>query len=252
MPTQDQRREALRRAGCVFPHDELRALSDASPDEATLDRMVVRRVTGEPVEHIVGHTDFAGIRLVVRPGVFIPRFRTELLARLTCRELRSGDRLLDYACGAGTVAAFAMSRITGLDVVAADADPQAVACARLNLRDAHVLVASSLRQVPPPLFDVVAANLPYVPTAEIEMLPHEARDHENLLALDGGTDGLDPLRGIAADLPTQLRRGGRFLIEVSRAQARTAVGILSAVGLRTAGVHRDRALEATVVIAQGA
>lgn len=239
---------ALRAAGSVFPEDEWAAFAAAAADSRALDDMVQRRMTGEPVQQIVGWAQFAGRRLVVAPGVFVPRWRTEFLAGLAARLTPPGGRFLDLACGCGAVAAVVAARVARVTVVATDADPAAVHCARRNLPGARVVEGRDLEGLGRgEWFDVIAANLPYVPTGELHLQPHEARDHEPRPALDGGTDGLDPLRRIAPGLPAHLTRGGRFLVEASPTQAPRAAGLLTGAGLRDVRVLSDRQRAVAVI-----
>lgn len=245
---------ALRRAGSVFAEEELAELARVAVDGATLESMVARRVAGEPIEHIVGSAAFADLRVVVRPGVFVPRRRTQLLATIvadTLAALPPGARLLDLGCGSGAIAALAAHRVPGIEVTAIDADPVAVACARENLPTALVLHADALDALDASArFDVVAANLPYVPTREIALLPHDARDHEPLGALDGGSDGLAPLRALAPSIAARLAPGGCVAVELAPRQVDAATGILRDAGLGEAHVRDDDALGATVLVAR--
>lgn len=236
-------------SGSVFPAEELTALAAAAHTVTELDQLVRRRCAGERIEYLVGATDFCGVRVRLRPGVFVPRPRTALLVDLAQERLVSRAALLDYACGSGAIALALAARVPGLRVTAVDADPVAVACARENLREtrsaATVLEARSPQALTGP-FDLITANLPYVPSAQLALLPSDVRAHEPRLALDGGPDGLDPLRRFAGPLASLLRPGGWLLTEVSRDQAATAERLL-----RTHGAvgtwHRD---DATVVSAQ--
>ena len=245
---------ALRRAGSVFAEEELAELASAAGDEAALAAMVARRAAGEPIEQIVGAAAFAGLRIRVRPGVFVPRRRTELLAALVADALLAmprGARLLDLGCGSGAIAALATHRVPGVEVVAIDADARAVACARENLPAALVVRADSPDVLDASArFDVIAANLPYVPTRELALMPRDARDHEPLLALDGGADGLAPLRRLAGSIAARLSPGGCVAVELAPGQVDAATGILRDAGLGAAQVHEDDALGATVLVAR--
>lgn len=245
---------ALRRAGSVFAEQELAELARAADDGGDLAAMVARRERGEPIEQIVGSAAFAELRLAVHPGVFVPRRRTELLATIAADALAGlprGARLLDLGCGSGAIAALAIHRVPGIRVVAIDADARAVACARENLPGALVLRADSPAALDASAtFDVIAANLPYVPTAALALMPRDARDHEPRLALDGGADGLAPLRALAPAIAARLAPGGAVAVELAPAQADAAAGILRAVGLGDARVLEDEALGATVLVAR--
>ncbi|OYN96383.1 methylase [Enemella evansiae] len=241
---------ALRESGSVFAADELAALAQAAgDDESRLRALVDRRVTGEPIQYLVGYADFAGLRLRIEPGVFIPRPRTELLARLAVDRLVAGDAFLDIGCGAGPVAAYITRHAPGVVVTAVDRDDRSLAVARRNLPGCEVRCAASAADLTGSRFRVIAANLPYVPTGAIALMPYEARECEPRGSVDGGADGLDPLRCWADGLPGILAEQGIFLLEVARDQVPTATELLrtAAVGRGETVVHRDAELDATVI-----
>ena len=124
--------DRLRRAGCVFAEEEAALLlANVAPGE--LDDAVARRVVGEPIEHILGFAEFAGLRILLGPGVFVPRRRTELLVALAVERLPHGGALLDLCCGSGAIAAAVASQRPDAAVTAADISPEAVAWAERNL-----------------------------------------------------------------------------------------------------------------------
>jgi release factor glutamine methyltransferase len=253
----------LRAAGCVFAEDEARLLLEAATG-ADLEGLVRRRTTGEPLEQVLGWAAFDGLRLVVEPGVFVPRRRTELLVRLADAALAGSAAesgvlpgpsaptpvVVELFCGVGAVAAALLRRRPGLEVVAADLDPAAVRCARRNLGDRATVVGGDLvAEVPPRLrgrVDVLVANAPYVPTAALATMPPEARLHESVLALDGGDDGLDLHRRIAAVAGEWLSPTGSLLVETSERQAGATARLFTAAGL-AATIERDDELDATAV-----
>lgn len=214
----------LRAAGCVFAEDEATLLVEEarSPDE--LAAMVARRVAGEPLEQVVGWAEFCGLRVVVAPGVFVPRRRTELMVREAAAVLDGLGHpvAVDLCCGCGAVAAALLDALAGLEVHACDIDPAAVACARRNLPAGRVHHGDLFDALPARLrgrVDVLTANTPYVPTGAIATMPPEARDHEPMVALDGGPDGLDVARRVAAAASSWLTAGGSLLVETSQPQA---------------------------------
>ncbi len=207
----------LRAAGCVFAEDEARLLREAAPDAAGLAEFVARRCAGEPLEHVVGWAAFDGLRLVVVPGTFVPRPRTEFLARTAAALTPPGGRVLDLCCGVGAVAAAVARRVPDARIAAADVSPEAVACARRNLPGALVLVADVATALPADLAgpaDVVVANVPYVPTADLDTIP----TGEPASTLDGGPDGLAVARQVLARAREVLVPGGYVLIEAARHQ----------------------------------
>ncbi|MEV7429978.1 putative protein N(5)-glutamine methyltransferase [Nocardioides sp. NPDC092400] len=235
----------LRAAGCVFAEEEAELLVGQAADATDLDRLVAARVAGLPLEQVLGWAEFAGLRVVVEPGVFVPRRRTTLLVRLVLDRLaRRGDGavVVDLCCGSGAVAAAVRAARPDADVHAADLDPAAVACARRNLSPATVHEGDLFDALPRHLLgrvDVLVANAPYVPTGDVALMPHEARDHEHRVALDGGGDGLDVQRRVAAGARPWLAPGATVLVETGRHQAERSAALLRAAGLRTEVVLDD-------------
>jgi release factor glutamine methyltransferase len=234
----------LRAAGCVFAEDEARLLVAAAPDAAALAAMVRQRVDGLPLEQIVGWAEFCGLRIAVAPGVFVPRRRTEFLARqavdLGRNLLGSGETeelvVLDLCCGSGALGAVLATELEQVQLHASDIEPAAVECARRNLSrfGGTVYQGDLFDPLPRGLrgsVHLITANVPYVPSDEIALLPAEARDHEPLRALDGGTDGLEVLRAVAQEAPVWLAPGGALLVETSERQAALAARIVTAAGL---------------------
>ena len=236
---------ALRAAGCVFAEQEAAVLIEAAPDGDALAHLVARRATGEPLEQVVGHADFCGVRVRLRPGVFVPRLRSELLVRLAVAHAREDAVVVDLCCGSGALGLAVRRWRPDIRLYAADLDGAAVACARDNLGD-HVYQGDLFDALPPLAVDVLIANVPYVATRHIPLLPAEARDHEPRRALDGGADGLDVFRAVVAEAPRWLAPGGLLLSEITEAQIEPAVAAVRAAGLR-AGIERNEDLEAIAV-----
>jgi release factor glutamine methyltransferase len=252
----------LRAAGCVFAEDEARLLiaEARTPDE--LDAMVEQRAAGLPLEQVLGWAEFCGLRIAVDPGVFVPRRRTEFLVQQAVLLLHEDSVLpetpgplarpgavVDLCCGSGAIAAALAAAVQDAEVYAVDLDPAAVRCARRNV-PGHVFQGDLYQPLPARLrgrVAILAANVPYVPTGEIGFLPPEARAHEPRVALDGGPDGLEVLRRVAAEAPDWLAPGGHLLIETSDRQVPAAAAAFAASGLawRTA---TSADLNATVLI----
>jgi release factor glutamine methyltransferase len=254
--TADQRRELvarLRTAGCVFAEDEAQILLAAATSSAELEAMTERRVSGDPLEHIVGWADFAGLSIAVGTGVFVPRRRTEFLVEQAAAIATPGAVVVDLCCGSGAVGAALVAGGDDLELYAVEIDPVMAAYARRNLGgSASVLEGDLFGPLPRRLrehVDVLVANAPYVPTEAIAQMPPEARDHEPLVALDGGPDGLDIHRRIAAEATRWLSPAGRLLIEVSERQSPIAAAFFAAAGL-VAQIVESEDRGATVVIGQ--
>ncbi|MDQ0402137.1 MULTISPECIES: putative protein N(5)-glutamine methyltransferase [unclassified Streptomyces] len=237
-PSRDWVVAALRTAGCVFAEDEAALLMAAARDAGELTALIDRRVSGLPLELVLGWAEFRGLRVAVAPGVFVPRRRTEFLVDEALAHAPHASVVVDLCCGSGAVGAALAAALDRPEVHAADVDPAAVRCARGNLADAggRVYAGDLFDALPEALrgrVDILAANVPYVPTAEVALLPAEARDHEPLVALDGGADGLDVLRRVAAEAPRWLAPGGCLLVETSEAQAPAAVAAFTRAGMTT-------------------
>jgi release factor glutamine methyltransferase len=239
---------ALRSAGCVFAEDEAALLLAEASTPAEVMAWAARRMAGEPLEQIVGWAAFAGQRVAVDPGVFVPRRRSELLVTVAIGE--PAEVVVDLCCGTGALGAALATRWPSAEVHAADNDPAAVACARRNLPPERVHGGDLYAALPADLHgrvDLLVVNAPYVPTDAIATMPREARDHEHRVALDGGPDGLDIQRRVVAGAPDWLRPGGRLLLETGRAQAERTAGLMAAAGL-SAYVVNDEAVDGTVVV----
>lgn len=250
----------LRAAGCVFAEEEAAILTASARSAAELSLFVERRASGEPLEQVVGWAEFCGLRIIVDPGVFVPRRRSEFLVSVALGLVRSRRAagmpvIVDLCCGTGAlglaVAAGAGSRIGPGELHAADLDPAAVACARRNVEPAggRVYLGDLFGALPPGLrgrIDVLICNAPYVPTTEIAFMPAEAREHEALMALDGGADGLMILRRVTASAGEWLAPGGVLLVETSDRQAPSMAAAMSGAGL-DAHIHSDDDSGATVI-----
>ena len=252
----------LRTAGCVFAEDEAALLLESARSSDELAVMVERRVGGEPLEVVVGWASFCGLQIEIDAGVFVPRLRTEFLVDEAARlvelvrlVLPSDDPVVvvDLCCGSGALGvALAETLQAPVELYATDIDARAVECARRNVEVVGGQVFQGDLDAPLPddlrgRVEVLLANVPYVPSEAIAQMPAEARVHEPRVTLDGGPDGLDVLRRVAALAPRWLVPGGHLLVETSEAQADDARAAFEAVGL-SARVAFDRDREATAVV----
>jgi release factor glutamine methyltransferase len=244
--------DRLRAAGCVFAEDEARLLLAEAGTVAELDALVGRRVAGEPLEHVLGWVEFAGLRIAVTEGVFVPRRRTELLVEEAVLLARPGAVVVDLCSGSGALGVAVATAVQDVELHAADVDPVAVACAagnvarvggRAHAGDLFAALPTELRG----RVDLLLANVPYVPSDAIALMPPEARLHEARIALDGGSDGLDVARRVITEAPAWLAPRGSLLFETSEDQTAAALDAVTASGLRARTVTDDDR-GATVVV----
>jgi release factor glutamine methyltransferase len=250
----------LAAAGCVSAAAEARWLVEEAADPGALRAMVARRVAGEPLQYVVGWAPFGRLRLLVGPGVFVPRPETEGLADRAAAHLRKAGRsapeppvAVDLCTGSGAIACFLAAEVPGARVLATELDPAALAWARPNADRYGVELLAGDLDAPLPAelagrVDVLCANVPYVPSGAIPTLPRDVRDHEPRLALDGGPDGLDVLRRVAARARRWLAPGAVLLCEIGDDQAEAATVLLAEAGLAEVTVlpdlvGRDRIVE---------
>jgi release factor glutamine methyltransferase len=243
--------EALAAGGWLEPGAEADALLEAANDGAgPIDRLVARRLEGEPLPWITGWVRFCDARVYVDPGVFVPRPQTEALARRAVALLPADGIAVDLCTGSGAIAVVLGAERPGATVIATDIDPVAVACARRN--GVEALPGDLDEPLPPALrerVDVVTAVVPYVPTEELHLLPRDVLAHEPARALDGGPGGTAVLERAARAVPRWLRPGGTVLLELGGEQANELSATMADAGLTEIRVHRDeegrdRAIEA--------
>jgi len=244
----------LRAAGCVFAEDEAAVLRTAEGDADALERMVARRIAGEPLEVVVGYAEFAGLRIPVAAGVFVPRVRTELVARLAADLAPPSSIVVDLCCGSGAIAAAVSHARPDLTVWAADIDPAAIALATKTLErfGARALVSDMDAGLPASLrgsVAVVASCPPYVPTAEVALMPPEARDHEPLASLDGGADGSEMQARVFAAARRLLAPDGVCIVETSEHLSDATLAAAVSAGF-TAHVETDDEIDAVVLVAR--
>ena len=205
---------------------------------------------GEPLEQVVGWAEFCGLRVAVEPGVFVPRLRTRAARRQAIALAAPGAVVVDLCCGSGALGAASPPASRHVELHAADVDPAAVRCARRNLAAAAARARGRpVRALPRGLrgrVDVLVANVPYVPTGESRSAA-EAREHEPRRALDGGADGLDVLRRVAARGAGVARARRLCAVRDQRAAGAHGPRRLPAAGLATR-VAEDDERGATVVV----
>ena len=230
--------------------------------EQRVEDLVQRRLAGEPVAYIIGEWEFYGLSLDISRDVLIPRLDTELLAErgiLKARESGEGARVLDLCAGSGCVGLAIASNAPECRVVLGELSEGALRVCKQNVRrnelNARVtcLSVNALENPSSTLwdFDAIVCNPPYIPTVDIEALDVSVRDYEPRMALDGGKDGLDYYRAIAAKWKPALRLGGTLIFEVGVGQAGAVEDILEENGYEDIKILPDtqnilRVVEGTV------
>lgn len=241
-----------------------RTLSAAELD--TLRTLVKRRAAREPLQHILGTASFCGLELRVDRRVLVPRPETELLAERGWQFLRSvasdpaaPPRALDFGTGSGCLAIALTVNCPAARLVAVDTSPEALDvarenAARLGVADRIEFVASDGfgALAPSTVFDLIVANPPYIPTAEIEHLSPEVRDFDPRAALDGGPDGLRCLRRLAREAGGFLRASGRLMTEFGDGQADAVAALFREANWTVEAVEPDLTGRARFLIARPA
>jgi release factor glutamine methyltransferase len=204
---------------------------------------VRRRADREPLQYILGETEFWSLPFSVNPAVLIPRADTEVLVEEALKRIDGCSSVLDVGTGSGAIAVALAHEKPEIKVTALDCSQDALEVARGNARRNGVVervacLAGDLNSLPPGPFDMIVSNPPYIPSRDWEQLMPEVRDHEPRLALDGGDDGLEAYRRIAVQALKILSPGGWLLVEVGIGQAAVVSALFKAAGL-TEVVQRD-------------
>lgn len=203
---------ALRAAGCVFAEDEADVIWSTYAADADRTSAVRARAGGVPLEQVVGWASFGEVRVALAPGVFVPRRRAEAILAPAVAARPHARVVVDLGCGAGALAANLAVLLPEADVHGVELDPVAAACAR-RTGGFTVHEGSWWSGLPASLegrVDLAVAYLPHVPTARLDDIHPDFRAHEPPLSVDGGADGLDPLRAVLAGLGTWLAPDGLF------------------------------------------
>lgn len=213
---------------------------------------VGRRAKREPLQYIRGQAEFWSLPFAVTPAVLIPRPDTEVLVEEALKRVSGPCRILDVGTGSGAIAIALAHELAEAQVEGVDLSPEALAVARGNAERNGVagrvtLRAGDLRQLAGAGFDLVVSNPPYIPSADLAGLMPEVREFEPLLALDGGGDGLDAYRALAAQARVLLQPGGWLLLEVGIDQAAAVAELLQQAGLLEVFTRADYAGVARVV-----
>ena len=223
----------LRAVGCVFAEDEAAEIRRVhGTDEQAADAVVAARKAGIPLEQALGVARFAGVEVEVGEGVFVPRLRAEPLVDDAVTAAPDARVIVDLGCGSGAIAAALDRRLPQARVHAVDIDPVALRFAARNGRrhgfEAHL--GDWWQALPRTLrgkVDLAVAYLPHVPTARLDGIAGDYRQHEPERAVAGGADGLDPLRAVLAGMDEWMSPDGllvTFLADEQHIAARTLVG----------------------------
>ncbi|ODA67348.1 Release factor glutamine methyltransferase [Methyloligella halotolerans] len=225
----------------IGPEDYLRdpqaVLTDIAA--ARFATFLERRAAGSPISRILGSREFYGRSFRLSEGTLDPRPDTETLIDAVLNSPLAGNapRILDLGVGSGAILLTLLAEIEGATGLGIDRSEDALKTARTNAvalgleHRAGFCCADWLAPLGSPAFDIVVANPPYIASAEITALAVEVRDHDPLLALDGGPDGLDAYRRIIDSLPKILKPGGAVFFEIGETQAEDVAGLMGAAGL---------------------
>jgi release factor glutamine methyltransferase len=227
-----------------------------------IDAFAARRLRREPVARIFGHKEFWSLSLQVGPAVLVPRPETETVVEAALDAVARGARqmaqlrILDIGTGSGALLLALLSELpnavgTATDISAAALDVAGANAERSGVAGRCTFIACDIAAGVPGPFDLIVSNPPYVVHGEIASLPPEVRDYDPALALDGGADGLDGYRAIAAQARGLLAPGGKVIVELGAGQEAAVRALFTKAGLTAAAVLNDlagipRALTATV------
>ena len=211
------------------------SLTDGLPrsDEGEIDRLVARRLNGEPLAYIRGHREFYGLELVVNTSVMVPRQETETLVdqvlELSKHMTPQGLRIADVGTGSGAIAIAIAVNLPQATVYATDVSREALEVADINRSKHGVSVQVHLHHgdlidALPCDMDIIVSNPPYIRSSEVEQLAEEVR-REPAVALDGGADGLRLIRRLFQQAPPRLRPGGGLVVEIAPEQLESVSGL---------------------------
>jgi release factor glutamine methyltransferase len=213
---------------------------------------IARRAAGEPVHRILGFREFYGLRLNLSPGTLEPRPDTETLVDAVLPHLRQlaatvgACRILDLGTGTGAIALALLAEVPAATAVGADISADALATANRNAKENGLsgrfqTVQSDWFEKISGSFHVIVANPPYIPSEELKTLQDEVRNFDPARALDGGADGLDAYRMIAAQAKVYLKAAGRLAVEIGHTQREAVRRLFEAAGFRIVEVRKDLA-----------
>lgn len=230
---------------------------------AAFEALVSRRAAREPVARIIGTKEFWSLQFALSPETLVPRPDSETLVAAVLQEIGEAVngplRILDLGTGSGCLLLALLSEMPGATGIGADCDPEAVVVARQNARRLGLQERAEFREgdwfgaleagARSPRFDVIISNPPYIETGEIARLAPEVASFEPRAALDGGADGLEAYRRIAASAYEYLAPDGRIFLELGAGQEKAVSKILEHHGLGVHGQYKDLAAVLRVISA---
>jgi len=221
-------------------------LSLSPRKEESFFSFVARRIQGEPLQHIIGNWDFFGRTFMVSPHALIPRPETELLVEKVLQfPLPQNPLILDAGTGSGVIGITLAMEISGATVVATDISPDAASLALKNAKLHRAVnflpVICNLTEALSCPFDLIAANLPYIPTGDIQSLPPVVRDHDPGVALDGGENGISLILELVRSASRLLKPGGLIILETGSDQETTVTALFREETWNSVETHRDLA-----------
>ena len=217
--------------------------------------LLEERASGVPLQHLTGEQEFMCGRFKVTKDVLVPRMDTEFLVEEAAKRAVPESRILDLCTGSGIIGISLKKMCFGVDVTMTDISEAALEVARENARinnaEVRIIKSDMFRGLDPEeKFTMIVSNPPYIPSEVISKLEPEVRDHDPMIALDGGKDGLDFYRIIAKEAPRHLVPGGHLLLEIGYDQGETVPALLKDAGFRNIEVLKDLAGNDRVVSAQ--
>ncbi len=229
----------------LYAHSE-RELSES--EEEKYRSLILKRTERIPLQHLTGEQEFMGLRIKVNEHVLVPRQDTEILAEEGLIAVNDGDRILDMCTGSGCILLSIMRYKNDVTGVGADLSADALAVARENYENHRKEISGRADFVQGDLFenvegrfDVILSNPPYIRSEVIESLAPEVKDHDPMMALDGGTDGLIFYQRIVEEAPRYLKAEGKLLMEIGFDQAADVRQLLENGGFTEVKVIKDLA-----------
>ncbi|MDE5700017.1 MAG: peptide chain release factor N(5)-glutamine methyltransferase [Lachnospiraceae bacterium] len=241
---------------CRADRNELLVHGDcerSSMEEQFYRTVIEKRAARVPLQHIVGEQEFMGLRFKVNEHTLIPRQDTEILVEEAMHHLSDGMRILDLCTGSGCILLSLLQYSNECEGVGIDISDKALMIARENAKRLGLEAAFLEGDLFAPLadfvsdkttdrlFDMIVSNPPYIETAVIGTLMPEVREHEPVLALDGGEDGLYFYRKIVAEAPNHMRKGAHLFFEIGCEQGDAVMSLMREAGLMQVEISKDYA-----------